>query len=110
MAVYIYEPNAFEKIVAVEGEEYRRWNSLQKVVSFGTFLEKWKRECKPNLDEIVKSQKSKNTLSLPETGSLYGLDGFHRYLVCMDGEILFHSGFSNKERTSNAKKQGFNIF
>ena len=110
MSVFIYESDAFEKIVLVEGEEYREFNKKNKLASFESFLEKWTQKYKPSLDQIIQSQKAKQTLSLSDVGSILGLGGWNRYLVCRDGEILFHSDFSDKEGIDNAKNNGFTVY
>jgi len=110
MAIYIYEQDAFEKMVEVEGEEFRRFDKRNKLASFESFLEKWEQEYKPHLDEIIKSSNLKKNISLPYSGSIYGLHGWSRYIVRQDGEILFHHAFSDKEGVSDVKRKGFNIF
>lgn len=104
MAVYIQDPDAFEKLVAVEGEEYRRCKTVEYFgnSSFDAFYQTWLEHGDPNA-----RGSRENIRTTSATASIYGLDGWNRYILRKDGEILFDESFGDPQK---AKETGFNIF
>ena len=107
MAVFIYEKDAFQKIVAVEGEEYTRDQKFFGSCSFSAFYQKW---------QELHAQ-DPNFINAPEyfieaewNSTIYGLGGWNRYLVRNTGEIFFVAAAGSLESIKRAKTQGFQIW
>lgn len=95
MPVFIYEPDAFEKMVKVEGEEYRRVRTKEEfgICSFDAFLEEWKKlEQHPNFKDF-KDFRPEFGIGVEGNHAIYGWWGWNRYIVLNSGEMVFHSGF-----------------
>lgn len=111
MSVFIYESDAFEKFVYVEGEEVREHQKNMGICSFWAFLKKWK-EIDAECPEL-KIKYPKGTLSVEGMGAIYGWWGWNRYIVFCSGEIMMHSGFvglSAIDTLYRALEIGFRIF
>ena len=109
MSVFIFDHDALDKMALIEGE---RWKRLQlkgemKEVSFVSFKKAW--------NEFATNKKSK-TPDMGITneygnGAIYGHDGWTRYTVRANGEILFIKALSpSPEITQKAIDAGFNLF
>ena len=99
MAVYIYEKDAFDKMVKVEGPEYRRHGNREHMgdCSFDAFKEAWEKGC------------SGVCVTVEGGAAIYGLWGWHRYCVQPDGEILFLEAFTQSVmEIGTARMAGFN--
>ncbi len=105
MTVKITDPDAFEKMVAIEGERYREHRTTQTPDrhSFDIFLVAFQsRDPKEETPWLSTSQGDED---------IYGAGGWHRYMVRhVDGALFFHSAFSYPEKTQKAKDAGFDIF
>jgi hypothetical protein len=111
MPVFIFDPDAFEKMVKVEGEEYRGNKTKETFsdCSFDAFLEKWESEYKGNADII--NFRPKFGISVNGIGAIYGLGGFNRYAVLNSGEITFIEAQSRTSAcTELAKREGFRLW
>ena len=129
MPVYIYDTDAFDKLVAVEGERFRQDGSeyMSMGTSFGAFLRVWNwlsgdaeameamidsgmnlttglLTCLDNPPEYV----TKYWLGYSEV--IYGLGGFNRYMVLTDGEIRFSAFHGTEEKIELAMSVGFNVY
>ena len=109
MTVYIYEKNAFEKMVKVEGEEYvkNRGKGKEDIFSFSAFLEEWNEKFKPN-SNVVNSE-SREAIRVGGNAAIYGLGGWNRYFVYSDGEIVFSKSHSVPKGIEKAAQAGFNL-
>lgn len=110
MAIYIYDPDAYEKIAMVEGEGfYENQSEYNKEITFYLFLKKWQEETQKNPELIVKG--TKLAMILEDYGAIHGLGGVNRYIVFYSGEIVFHPYQSvNPTATKKAEEVGFRIF
>ncbi len=122
MPVYIYDKDAFEKMVLVEGEEYRRCKS-KKVFdncSFDAFIEEWRRTHTRPLwwyrlrkwlgvpyDGHYLYQYG--SVRMTGTASIYGSGGWNRYGVDENGEIRFLRFFAIEKDEKTAQKIGFRL-
>lgn len=109
MPVYIFDPDAFEKLVAVEGEEYRRLGTKESLgdYSFEAFKESWYCLWKRNF-WFPSHRPIFPIHSGPFAVSIYGWWGWHRYAVYNSGEIRFILGFEiSKEHVRKTKEVGF---
>jgi hypothetical protein len=93
MSVFIYEPDAFEKMVKIEGEDYRRCKNKESFddCSFDAFLEAWEESLKRQPD--FKDFRPEFGIGVKGNQAIYGWWGWNRYVVLNSGEIMFHSGF-----------------
>lgn len=121
MPVYIYEKDAFEKIIQVEGEEYRRFKTEEEFedCSFDAFLKTWQKENilwwnyllgKIGPDVYFCCPQNFGISTSSGNSAIYGLGGFNRYTVRISGEIMFMRDFSTEKYTKKARKIGFRIF
>ena len=120
MAVYIYDENAFEKFVLVEGEEYWEYKSEKEFgdYSFDAFFKQWRKICKRSLwwyrfkrRLSIPFRKYNLGISTPSgNAAIYGLWGWNRYAVRENGEILFIKLLSEyEEDIQKAQKVGFRL-
>ncbi len=108
MTVFIFEKDAFDKIIAVEGAGYSEQQENFGECSFNAFLEQWKKETNKN-PELKKVK----DLFVGVNGnySIYGLGGFNRYGVLYSGEIIFSREQAvSHEQVIRAGREGFRIF
>ncbi|OGD43052.1 hypothetical protein A2567_00225 [Candidatus Azambacteria bacterium RIFOXYD1_FULL_42_11] len=113
MPVFIYEPDAFDKMIALEGENYRRFKGKESfgVCSFDAFLEEWTRINSHNPE--FKNYHPEFGIGVGFNGAIYGWGGWNRFIVLNTGEILLHKGFVEPwhwANIKNARKIGFRIF
>lgn len=111
MSVYIYEPDAFDKMVLVEGGEYRKYGTRNHMgdASFEAFLELWLKRWTEN--PWFPSRRPRYVIQIDSCSvSIYGFWGWNRYLVYNTGEIVLHEFFAEKSDIIEAEKAGFNIW
>ena len=105
MPVYIHEKDALERMAQIEGA---RWKDEQNgdpegPYSFNGFLRAWQ-EWAAYSDE----DDEPCNLMVDDNDAIYGADGWHRYAVQSDGEIIFLCPFaSNRQHVDKAEKLGF---
>jgi len=121
MSVYIYQDDAFDRLCAVEGEEFREAINYTGDVSFSSNLEQWRKATKecpalvndPKLADLCFWYRP-NSID----GVIYGLGGWHRYIVTNCGEIVFlrlfcaispHGAGSSDQHIKQARLIGFKI-
>jgi hypothetical protein len=122
LAVYIYDRDAFEKIVLVEGEEYRRYKSEDEFgdCSFNAFYREWRKGRQPlwwyRLRRWLgipfgRFWKYDFGMSMPYgNAAIYGLYGWNRYTVKgISGEILFMRPFGTAKDAQKAQRVGFRL-
>lgn len=114
MPVFLGDADVLEKILAVEfnegSDEWARSNyrdayllNPQMNNSFIIFKNAWS-----TLPEHKKQ--SLAFMEVDNNDCIYGSGGWHRYYVRMNGEIVFHSGFSYPDAIARAESHGFTIF
>lgn len=113
MPVFIYEPDAFEKICQVEGDEYRDLEIQESFgeCSFAAFKARWEGVIKEN-PELKNVNDDSGGISINGNYVIYGWLGYHRYAVNYSGEIIFLEQFAfpqarAREIIERAKKVGF---
>jgi hypothetical protein len=113
MPVYIYEPDAFKKMIKVEGKEWKRHVKDFGTCGFQAFLDLWNSEYKDIQNKSSKKLLEKIHLRQPDGQvSIYGAGGWHRYIVKGNGEICFMEIMCECEEMNcveKAKQQGFTI-
>ena len=112
MPVYITDPDAIDRLEAVEGRQWRNRDGgaedfLKLRRGYLIFLEMLS-DMDMELDEwhgppvlLV------NGFELDPV--LYGKEGYSRYALCKDGELLLHAWSIRPERLADAEEQGFSI-
>ena len=110
MAVYIYEKDAFDKMVKVEGEEFRccKSKNVAGICSFDAFLEEWLKVFANN--SYLRNRNPGFGINVNQNGAIWGWHGWNRYIVLSSGEITFLMPASNSEYIEKAKKAGFRMF
>ena len=106
MPVYIYEEDAFDKIVKVEGDSFEERRNDTNDYSFKAFLAKWQ-ELKKALGVNFPDD---HIVNVNSNNAIYGHHGWNRYAVLDSGEIRFgeHQALLQKD-IAKAQKVGFNI-
>lgn len=108
MPIFIFEPDAFDKLVLVEGPDYECHRDDTGMCSFNAFLERFELMKLTNPD--IANRKSKIRLEVEGNSEIYGRGGFNRYIVLNNGEILFQKFSSSNDAERRARKIGFRIF
>lgn len=107
MSVFIFEPDAFDKICQVEGEEYIENQKNFGNSSFDAFKRRWEEVIskKPSLKEEGKDM----AITMGDgNGAIYGLYGWNRYVVYYSGEIVFLESQAVSEKAiKRAREVGF---
>lgn len=109
MPVFIFEPDAFDKMCQVEGEGYAENQKTFRTCSFGAFKTHWERLVRrsPNIKEDGGDMRMSMNDGM---STIYGYHGWNRYGVCYSGEIVFIEAFAApKEAIKFAKEVGFRI-
>ena len=106
MPIFIYEPDALERLVEIEGPEYRR---CAKKEYFGdcaleAFLEKWNTVFRDN-EPLRRARPF--AIDVKGTGAIYGVGGWNRYIVLNTGEIMLIKFLSYPKFIERAKRAGF---
>lgn len=106
MPVFIFEPDAFNKICQVEGPEYlENQKTFTKQYTFEGFKEEWE-----GLSSEVKELDKDMALIVDGNAAIYGWCGWNRYIVHLSGEIFFLDLIAISPRYIElAKKVGFSI-
>ncbi len=108
MPIYIYECDAFRKMVVVEGKDYLHNQRNFGICSFSSFRKKWKKFAKIN---GFTDEKPPYAIDVEGNRAIYGLGGWNRYLVLNTGEIMFlEAAARTPEDIEVARKIGFRIF
>lgn len=115
MTVFINQPDAFDLMVSVEGEDWRerQLNGDFRTCSFQEFLKEWQ-----EMDQrLTPEQRSRADLmdnmglSVEGVGAIYGAGGWSRYTVRYSGEIKFIVLQSPSDEVSDqARQAGFRFF
>jgi len=117
MAVFIYEKDAFDKLLAVENfwhkhdyDKRGRGKEFYGDSSFDAFLEKWNK-----LSEKTKKYRPEFEIEVSSFGStINGCCGWHRYIVLNSGEILFLRNSlrikNDSAKIEKIREVGFRIF
>jgi hypothetical protein len=110
MSIYIFEQDAFEKIIEIEGEKYRKYKEKFEfgTCSFDAFLQEWKENCEP--DPAVMNHKPEFCIDVESNGAIYGFGGWNRYFVLNSGEVVFSRLHGVEKVIEKAKEIGFRIW
>lgn len=111
MAVFIFEPDAFDKLVYVEGTDIIEHQKNMGICSFWAFLKRWK-EIDAECPEL-KNKYPNESFDVKGNGAIYGWWGWNRYIVFYSGEIMMHWYFiesSMIDTLYRAIEIGFRIF
>ena len=86
MPVYIYDKDIFEKLVKVEGEQYRKEGDGNHQCSFRAFLATWNScvAAQPRFAQL----RPEFPVSIRGNTMIYGTGGLNRYGVLNTGEVL----------------------
>ncbi len=110
MPVYVYQEDALDKLIEVEGERWGREvkAGLMRNCDLATLLEAWKvyqvefPENKDNISPRVALDRGESCI--------YGSGGYSRYFVKFDGEIVLLAWSADLRGTiDRAKAAGFSI-
>ena len=102
MAVFISDPDAFEKIQQIEGPNY---TDNGGAYSFSAYFRAWYDYYRPYPEHISPEM----TVDVDGgDGAIYGEGGYNRYIVMGDGEIIFNPLFARPEKVEQATRVGFN--
>ena len=113
MPVFIYERDAFRKMIAVEGPEYPRNQRFFGSVSFGAAKREWDKFFRDN--EELRNSRPEFVIGITaqDVGIIYGLGGWNRYVVLNSGEIMLTGDMSSprcRKCIEPARRIGFRIF
>lgn len=109
MSVYIYQPDAFDRLLVAEGPRYlSEGPQSNSGYDFATYLEAWNRARSERLhwpDNVNPSY-----VGLPEgDGAIYGTGGYSRYIVRQDGEIVLLGSTASSATQERALAVGFQV-
>lgn len=105
--VNIDDKDAFEKMICVEGEEYREYKTRDALgdCSFDAFLEAWK-----NISAWARNAEPPICMTVGSSNNaIYGLGGWNRYAVMNNGSVQFMRDFSTPSDIAKAQECGFEI-
>jgi hypothetical protein len=124
--IYIYQDDAFEKMVQVEGEHWKRAQLSPEnpfgLVSFAAFKETWYQfyealkargevSSEEEATKVMAGQHDMGISTAEGDGAIYGDGGWTRYTVRYTGEIQFIQAQSpSPECTQRAVEAGFRLF
>ena len=108
MAVFIYEDDAFDKMVEVEGPDYIEHKEDFGICSFAAFKKEWEKYFEKNLR---RRNAKEFYLEIEGNPAIYGIVGLNRYYVLNTGEIVFSPVQAiTPEYIERAKEIGFRIW
>jgi hypothetical protein len=106
-SVRISDPDAFEKMTVIEGENWAKTQKQNLTSPFGFFvyLDAWKSiERQGYVGEAKPSE-----LVLDGDGNIYGEGGYSRYTVNEFGKITLAKWSTRKEKADKAQELGFDV-
>jgi len=109
MAVFIFDSDALEKIATIEGKDYVSFQSDSLgEYSFEAFKKRWETLNKDN--PRFAEFRPEFAIDVNGNGTIYGMGGWHRYVVFNSGEIGFIRLMCEvNEHLKLAEKIGFRI-
>jgi len=108
MGVYIYEGSALTKMAMVEGADWAREQAARPTNAHGFFA--YLNEWKMIQDELEPGEVWEDNLCTDGGDSaIYGKEGYSRYIVRGDGEIVLLSWSAREEVQSRARRAGFRV-
>ena len=109
MPVFIYEKDAFRKLIKVEGPEYPYNQRNFGICSYKAFKKKWKRIYGKNKE--YRNFRLVFGIDVKGNAAIYGFGGWNRYVVLNTGEImLLGPSVENPDDIKKAREVGFRIF
>ena len=112
MSVYIYQPDAYDRLVQVEGPDYPDYGPQRGGgYHFDTYLEAWNRARQRRIHwSEYDINVTPSYVDLPDgDGAIYGKGGLTRYAVRSDGEIVLLGWSASDARKQLAIDAGFRI-
>lgn len=113
MSVYIYQPDALDRMALVEGTSWKEHQNGDPdgPYSFNGFLTFWREWANYAQSEGIDIADDVFSLEVENNTAIYGAGGWHRYAVRSDGEIIFLAHFcENPQRYRPlVEKAGFRI-
>ncbi len=108
MSVYIYEDSALEQLAAVEGAQWAREQASRphSPTGFYAFVKEWRLI----QEELEPGEVWEDNLC-PDGGdcAIYGKEGYSRYVVRGDGEIVLLGWSARDEIQERARRAGFRV-
>lgn len=112
MSVFIYQPDAYDRLVQVEGLDYPSYGPQKGGgYHFDTYREAWDRARARRIHwSDYGIGVTPDLVDLPRgDGTIYGKDGRTRYAVRSDGEIVLLGWSASDARKQLAIDAGFRI-
>ena len=108
MPVYIYDSDAFEKMVKIEGEDWARHQLRFGDCSFDAFYTAWK-ELSDEDRQVAVGTDTDWGIDVNGMGAIYGRDGWNRYTVRYSGEILMIRRVCSARSITLGETLGFRV-
>jgi hypothetical protein len=112
MPVYINDKDIFEKLVRVEGEQYRKEGNDNHQCSFRAFLATWE-SCVAAQPRFA-TLRPEFPLSIRSNTMIYGTGGLNRYGVLNTGEVMLIKASIKPTLVAyymaRARLEGFRVF
>lgn len=115
MAVYIWEEDAFEKMVQIEGEDWRRHVKNFGECGFDAFKKDFESMefTSERIQQFIKEESNgvrHSHLTVNGNAAIYGYGGWNRYSVSCSGEIVFLMAFCEDQKDEQkARELGFTV-
>jgi len=108
MPVFVTDPDAFDKLVAVEGASWGRYTLSHPDVR-ESFLHVRKAYCDAVCELRSYGKDPAAVTELMDNNTIYGESGYARYSVRNNGEIVLDSSSTRSERVQKARAAGFRV-
>ena len=112
MSVFIYQPDAFDLICSIEGDEFRNGRH-DDAWSFPAFKKAWLEAedyLLHNPDDRTEAHAG-TPIRVEGDVAIYGNAGYNRYFVLGSGEIVFSRHHASRPvKVEEAEAQGFRIW
>lgn len=108
MPVFIYDNDAFEKLVEVEGGLYRRHGQREMMAqcSYAAFKEAWEE----GFARWKGTAQEYPNVTVEGGAAIYGFGGYNKYAVQANGEMIFLPGLAGtSEAIQQAQAAGFTL-
>jgi hypothetical protein len=109
MSVRITDPDAFEKMTAVEGERWARYTTQRRATENFFHVKESYCEAVCMLKKVGQDPVAGRATELMEGNVIYGDAGYARYIVQNSGEIVLDGRTTRPERVQQAKAVGFRV-
>ena len=111
MPIFIYDPDALDKLTAVEGESWKRHQleNARDSNSFPTWVRAWNHMKSEGLDCAPDNFSPGMVFDSIGDGAIYGEGGYARYIVRCTGEIVLLKWSTRDAKLELAKEVGFTV-